>query len=123
MILFRMLGQPKPIDDKMYGCIVLVKAKDTKILFQTFPVEVASAISSEDVWHHVRGKNLALCWENKHLLVKMFTNEAPLSEQEIKEYLEFIARVPKEGELDVKSALRITVDEEIKRLRFGGTSS
>ena len=120
MISFRVISKPKPIGDEIYGCVVLVRRKEPKLLFQTFPVEIASAICGESVWHHKKGKDLALCLENKKLLVKMFTHESPLSDQEIDDYLKFVEREPKPGELDVKSALQITVDGETKRLKPPG---
>jgi len=120
MFLLRVVSEPKPIDDKMYGCVVITRAKPHRFLLQTFPVDVAPAICKEEVWHHVRGRDLALSCEDKLLLVKMSSRSSPLDEQEISGYLEFIAREPKQGELDVRSALGITVEEEIQRLRFGG---
>lgn len=122
MIFFRIISQPKPIGEEMYGCVVLVKpdSQEPRLLFQTFPVDIATAICGEDVWHHQKGRDLALCLENKRLLVKAFTRPSPLSEKEISDYLEFISRDMGKGQLDVKSALGITLEEEVRRLRFSG---
>lgn len=116
MIPFRVMHEPKPIGGDAYGCIVMTRSKPARFLVQTLPVDIAPAITKEEVWHHEKGKDLVYAGGGGKLLIKSFAKASPLTPQEKQDYIEFLSRTPKPGELDCKSLLQLTVAGEIQRI-------